>query len=355
MTTTDYLTTEQPHGTTATAANTGASVVQVPTGGTAVWDDSVSFSGKTGVKLTVGNTTAYLRFPMPTVSTTCRVSAAITLPSVAPGSTLAILGGWGVGDVAIIQFCLLTTGSLVQRVTSGSSTNQTVILAAGELAWGQRIRIEVSQLTIAASGSYTVKVYDANTLTQIGATATVTGVALGTAGISYWNVGVASANGSAGMTAGIDTIRLADDAGSELGPYWPAGVTPALPERLSSNAGGWTSQGGAASFIVALNDANDTTFLRAPGNVASEVMETRIAVPVKTGVSGYKIAFAAYAADNTGRLKVDLVGLDGTIYASRTVTLSTAKTTYEYPLTASENAAIANKDGLRLRFTANPA
>lgn len=355
MTRTNYLVNDQPHGTVANAANTGFSVVQIPTGGTAIWDDSVSFSGKAGVMLTVGNTTAYGRAPMPSVSTTCRASFGIQLPAAAPASSMAIANAWATGDVSIIQFLVNAAGQLVQRITSGTATGQTIILDTGMLSWGQRIRLEITELTISATGSYTVKVYDANTGTQIGTTVTVSPINLGTAGILYWNVGVASANGSAGMKVGIDNIQLDDTAGAEIGPYWPAGATPALPERLSSNSGTWAIQGGAATFPVALNDADDTTFIKAPGAVAGEVMELRLAVPVETGVSGYKLVISALASTTSGRLKADVVGLDGTIYATRTLTLGTAKSAYEIVLTASENAAIVNKKGLRLRLTANPA
>lgn len=354
MTRTSFLLTgEQAHGTTATAANTGFATIQTGTGGTAVWSDAAGYSGSAGVRLTVGTGNSYVRAPFAAAATSFRASIPLALPSIVPTATLPVVDFFSAGDVRAFSIVWTTTKQLILRRNPGSTTGQVILFAADALASGQRIRIEFVEFTIGTTGTYTIEVYNANTNTLLGTAQTGTGWDSGTNPVTYVNVGsVSTTAGATGSFTDTDNIQLDDSPGARIGAYWPAGVTPALPERESSNVGGWTSVGGAASSVVAVRDSSDSTYVQAPGTVAGETMEFRMAVPSS---GDFKAVIRASASDTTGVLKLDMIELDNTIRATRTQTLTTTATTYEFIFTGAENASVVNRNGLRFRLTANPA
>lgn len=341
----------QPHGTAATAGNTGAAVVTA-TGGSVTFDEGMSFSGATGLKYvsSTGSNTAYTRFLFPAATTSGRLSFGLTMPPEFPAANMTILSIASAADTQLMAIIITPTGELIWRKSSGSNAIQAILAAAGVLAVNQRVRVEITQFLLSASGGVTIKLYNDNSGTQIGATTVVSGVDLGTTATDRFNIGIAGAS-SGSKTVGIDNVQLNDAPGAEIGPYWPAGVTPAPVERLMV-AGGFSVVGGATAATV-MNDASDTTYLEAPGIGADETFEVRVAVPLSDKDLRIDARMALDTGTQNGRLQ--LVEISGRVAATKTESLTSAWKDVSLVLTSAENAAIVQRTGLRLRFVGNPS
>lgn len=343
----------QVAGTTATTANTGFSVLQQPSGGLITFDDDKSFSGSGGLRFTTGTSTAYGRLPFTTATSSARVSVGLTMPNQTQTATISLLGGFGAGDVAVFALCWLATGQIVLRKTSGTSTGQLSVANAGVIPLSARVRVEMQQIIVnGTTSTVDVKLYDRNTMTVL-ASANSTAFDMGSAPLTYVNVGVASSGAVAGTTVGVDNLLISDTSGSALGPYWPPAVTTgAKAERLSTNGGGWAIVGGSFSFPVALNDGVDTTYVQSPGAASNEVFQVRVG-ELTPGDQRWTLKIGAAASG--GQQKWELVQEDSTVIATRTYDTTTTVTTVQFVLTTPENNAITNRKGMLWRVTSNPA
>lgn len=125
--------------------------------------------------------------------------------------------------------------------------------------------------------------------------------------------------------------------------------TTARPQTLVTNPGVFTNVGGAASIPAALADESDTTYAESPDNPAGASFTVDFA-PLGSGPITIATRDVASSATPAITRLVEL--LEGsTVRASFSYALTTSAANHNYTLTTPENAAIVDRNALRLRFT----
>lgn len=241
MTQLQYLITGQPNGTTATTANTGASLVNPGTGGTIVWDTSVGAHSSTGLKQTT--TTAgqsnVVRFPMNAASFQMQATVKITIPATTPGGEYTLITMRN-GSSKCFTIAYETSGE-VRMLDTANATPYTVA-AAGTVTAGSQYAISIQATNTspygAGNGSCTIKIYPVGNSTPI-ANQSFTGKNFGTAAFADFNSGGGTVVGS----HGIVDLQINDGAGSEIPDYVPT-VPLSTPVVTMGTATNPTTVGG---------------------------------------------------------------------------------------------------------------
>lgn len=201
-------------------------------------------------------------------------------------ATLSVTGGTATGTTTAIDVGVLTNGLSSTWVTQFDSVQM-------EDASSSELGPYIPAANVAPVPSAGT---DQNVNT--GATVTLTGSATdsdGTVASTSWTQidGPAVSLSGTGLTrtftptvAGIYTFRFSatDDDGSTATDDMVVNVrgVNAVPNALTSNAGGWTNQGGAASLVAAVGDSNDSTFAETADNPSGDAHVYTLA-PLQAG------------------------------------------------------------------------
>lgn len=342
-----------PQDTDVTRANApGLSLLAINGGSTIKYDAGMAGGAAFGAKVvttTAGTNFLLARCSYPSPVILASSSVVFTVPATNPSANTTIFGAFTVTGAAIFLLIWTPQGALLQRRTAGNSTTENVIAAAGVIPNGKKCRFVIA-LNVDTSGGFTVKVYDGQSTTKLVADKIVaSGYDLGTTGVSFWDAGVIS-NVATSTTLGFADLQIADIYG-ELPALGAPPSTTSVPEAITSNPGGWTNEGGAASLQAALADASDTTFIQSPGTVNNEIVTVDMG-SLAAGDVRVRIRMRNIVA---GPVKVEL--LEGTtVRATFTqATVTTTMTDYIFTLTAAQNAAIVDRTALFVRITSRPA
>lgn len=152
----------------------------------------------------------------------------------------------------------------------------------------------------------------------------------------------------------VARITVTDNSGATNFDTMTVSVPAATirPAAVSSNPGGWTNVGGAASSAAALADESDSTYTSTLTNPANAAQTFTMNGILQGGPVTVKVR-ADIDTAVAGTLVVDLMMGSSTVVATRTHSLTTTKQDFTWTTTTGETAAITDRTDLRVRVTAN--
>ena len=221
-----------------------------------------------------------------------------------------------------------------------SATSATLATVADAIATDTWYRLE-GRVTV--NGTYELRIYPGESLVLYTPAISGTGVGTALTFYDYLNFGVQPTSGTATLDAYFDNVAY-----STVGWIGPAAASPARP--LTTVADGSFTCTGKPNLHEATSDASDATYARSPllsgtPSVASVRLSELGAVNIKFQ--------AKLRATTSPGVNVTVTLYEGaSLIASRTVTdLPATATQYQWALTSGEEAAINNRDDLRIEVS----
>lgn len=323
----------------------------VVNGGTYTFVDFPIAGGDYGVKLTAqGTDILSLRWDagaLNEVNNQYSESFVMRIDSLPTGSQQMVHTIRHAGGV-VLRFFITSAGQIA--IESASNGVGRVALLNGAVA-GDVVRI-TTVLQIGASagaGQLTVKVYDDNTMTQLGSTYSSSAYTLGTASIAAVDFGLLTNPVGSGGAVTIADLQMSLGSLVEWTPYTPPAPPAASvrPTNVVSNAGGWANVGGSANQATALADESDTTYIESTLG-SGEIVLALDAL----GSGDVTVSLRARWFTSGARVKVDL-RQNGVLIATRTMTLFNTFGAISIALTSAENSLLTSpRTGLTVSLSA---
>lgn len=321
----------------ATIKGTGSSVAFTNVAGEAIAGMSAKCVGP-------ASAAAYVNAAVSGTQLGCFVK--MRLPAVTATTAIHVIRG----SAKLAQVQLLTSGKLQFENANASQTYLTPsALSLPGVYW---IDVAVDSGTTTTDGKIKFIVRDSAGNPAAGMTAPVEWTATNAgAGIAAGFFQYGKANASAETQA-----IVADDQRVVTGVYdfaQPATtVSVQRPTSIPANAGAFARFGTATTDVAAISDTDEATGLRSPDNPANTTFIAAMGGALAAGDVTVKVK--AYKTGGAATGKIELLDSSNNIIAAGTnLTLSEAVGTYDLVLTTPQNAAITNRTGLRVRFTAN--
>lgn len=320
-------------GTALSTSNSGASVVAVGTGGTAVFAAAAAATGAYGARLTNGaNSDCVIRFPFAAAATNNQISFSVMVRAPSAGTTnnAIILPRHAAGFVC---FFYLTSAGAIEFWRTSTAFEATV-LAAGSVVANTYYRITC--VINSTTGAYSIKIYSGPTSTT--ALNTVSGTASAFASTSaFASIQLQAGGVSTVKTVDFDNLVINDGSSAEIVPG--ANVLPSLTLGANQNVV-------AGASVTATATATDSD-----GSIASVawsvVSASSTATPTLSGASTTTVSLTAPAAGNLVTLQcVATDNSGGTATATTEVRVPLTGSTQARPLAlAGTGAAWTNTGG----------
>lgn len=324
-----HYTLEGTNGAVATTALTGASQLNNPNSeGTITFSSEAKSSGSTGLRIVAGNSSDITTRWNATGTTTKKMSFAFNFRfnkfPTAQGmiATLRHASGvvWRLSTTPVGK--LMIDGSVVSGDTAVGVT----------VELGKMFRVE-SYVDVNTGVSHT-KIFEKNSRTPLAPESIITGMNLGTA-----NIVAADIFGIKTSSIDIDDVRLDSDSEIYLGPPLSskAASNSVSVWDLTENTGNFSSVG-TTDPVTALSDTSDTTYLQSIDSPSSNTFVVALE-PLSLGPVTVKLRHSASTASPAVSRTIKLVQ-GTTVIATKTLTLPTTPTDYEFTTNTSETSAI---------------